>query len=259
VWVDIDQILANPRQPREHFHDEGLGELARSIQSHGVLQPVVVRRAGSGYQLIAGERRWRAAQRAGLVKMPAIVRDAAEDRVLEMALIENLQRQDLNPVEEARAFWSLVDELGLTQEEISQRVGKPRASISNSLRILKLPESVQNLVRRGVLSAGHAKVLSGLSSAQEQTELAREVQKRGLSVRDLERLLTRRGRAAGRASRKSRPRTDPNTTKAEDDLKRALATQVRIERRGKGGSVVIEFYDEEELHRLYSLFMDAAQ
>ncbi len=259
LWVSLDQILANPRQPREEFNDEALEELARSIQSHGVLQPVVVRRGSAGYQLIAGERRWRAAQKAGLSRMPAIVRDAAEDQLLEMALIENLQRQDLNPIEEAQAFSKLLDELGLTQEEVSRRVGKPRASIANSLRILKLPEIVQDLVRRGILSAGHAKVLSGLSNPKDQIEFAKEAGKRGMSVRDLERSLTRHNRPAGSKSREVRARTDPNTAKAEDDLKRALATQVRIERRGKGGSVVIDFYDEEELHRLYSLFVGVEQ
>lgn len=257
LWVGLDQILANPRQPREEFHDEALDELARSIRNHGVLQPVVVRRASKGYQLIAGERRWRAAQKAGLSRVPAIIRDAAEDQLLEIALIENLQRQDLNPVEEAQAFSRLIDELGLTQEEVSKRLGKPRASVANSLRILKLPEIVQSLVRRGVLSAGHAKVLSGLSNPQDQIELAKEAEKRGMSVRDLERSLARHSRPASSKRREARTRTDPNTAKAEDDLKRALATQVRIERRGKGGSVIIDFYDEEELHRLYSLFVGA--
>ncbi len=257
VWIGLDQILANPRQPRKEFHDEALNELARSIQNHGVLQPVVVRRASKGYQLIAGERRWRAAQKAGLSRVPAIIRDAAEDQLLEIALIENLQRQDLNPVEEARAFSSLIDELGLTQEEVSKRVGKSRASVANSLRILKLPEIIQDLLRRGTLSAGHAKVLLGLSHPQDQIRLAKAAAKRGMSVRDLERSLARHSRLDGSKRREARTHTDPNTAKAEDDLKRALATQVRITRRGKGGSVIIDFYDEEDLHRLYSLFVGA--
>jgi len=261
VWVDLDQIVANPRQPREAFEEERLEELAQSIQQHGVIQPVVVRRDKLGYQLVAGERRWRAAQKAGLRKLPAIVRKVSDDRALDMALIENIQRQDLNPVEEAQAFHRLLEEFALTQEEVARRVGMKRASISNSLRILKLPDEIQDGLRRGALSAGHAKVLSGLDSPEEQVRLAREVEKRDLSVRSLEDLIARgQKRSRPRASATATPeRLDPNTARAAEQLTRALGTRVRIQRRGKRGALVLEFYNEEDLQRLYGLLLDAAR
>jgi ParB family chromosome partitioning protein len=261
VWVDLDQIVANPRQPREAFEEERLEELAQSIQQHGVIQPVVVRRDKLGYQLVAGERRWRAAQKAGLRKLPAIVRKVSDDRALDMALIENIQRQDLNPVEEAQAFHRLLEEFALTQEEVARRVGMKRVSITNSLRILKLPDEIQDRLRRGTLSAGHAKVLSGLDSPGEQVRLAREVEKRDLSVRSLEDLIARGQKRSGpRASAAATPeRLDPNTTRAAEQLTRALGTRVRIQRHGKRGALVLEFYNEEDLQRLYGLLLDAAR
>lgn len=253
VWLDLDQITTNPMQPRESFDDEGLEELAQSIQQNGVVQPVVVRRDKLGYQLIAGERRWRAAQKAGLRKLPAIVRRVSEERVLDLALVENIQRQDLNPLEEAHAFQMLIENFGLTQEEVGRRLGKKRATVTNSLRILKLPDDVQDRIRRGILSAGHAKILSGLPSAEEQVRLAREVEKRALSVRALEIRV-----AKGRAAARPRP-ADPNTARAAEVLTRAVGTKVRIERRGKGGALVLEFYSEEDLQRLYGLILEAAR
>jgi ParB family chromosome partitioning protein len=261
VWLDLDQVLANPQQPRESFGEEELEELARSIQQNGVVQPVVVRREKTGYQLIAGERRWRAAQRAGLRKLPAIVRRVSDDRILDLALIENLLRQDLNPVEEARGFQKLIEEHGLTQEEVARRLGMKRTTISNSLRILKLPSEVLDMVRRGALSAGHAKVISGIPEPAEQARLAHEVERRGLSVRGLELLVARvQGKAAPGAARPAAaPRLDPNTLRAAENLTRALGTRARIERRANGGALVLEFYSEEELQRLYTLLMDAAR
>jgi ParB family chromosome partitioning protein len=261
VWLDLDQVITNPVQPRESFDEAELEELARSIQQNGIVQPVVVRRDKTGYQLIAGERRWRAAQRAGLRKLPAIVRRVPDDRILDLALIENLLRQDLNPVEEARGFQRLVDEHGLTQEEVARRLGMKRATIANSLRILKLEGWVLEKVRRGALSAGHAKVLSGIASPADQVRLAREAEKRGLSVRGLEILVARReAKSAASSARPAAARgLDPNTQRAAENLTRALGTRVRIERRGKGGAVVLEFYSEEELQRLYSLILDAAR
>jgi ParB family chromosome partitioning protein len=261
VWLDLDQLITNPAQPRESFGEEELEELARSIQQNGVVQPVVVRRDKTGYQLIAGERRWRAAQKAGLRKLPAIVRRVSDDRILDLALIENLLRQDLNPVEEARGFQRLVDEHGLTQEEVARRLGMKRTTISNSLRILKLDSDVLDKVRRGILSAGHAKVLSGVADAADQVSLAREVEKRGLSVRGLEILVSRRQEKAASSPARSAParKLDPNTLRAAENLTRALGTRVRIERHGKGGAVILEYYSEEELQRLYSLILDAAR
>ncbi|MEE9217958.1 MAG: ParB/RepB/Spo0J family partition protein [Acidobacteriota bacterium] len=259
LWVDLDRIMTNPRQPRKRFGEEGLEALARSIRDHGMLQPILIRRELKGYQLVAGERRWRAAQKAGLRKVPAILRDTTDDRVLEVALVENLQREDLNPVEEAKAYEWLVKELNLTQEEVASRVGRQRATVANSLRILKLPEEVQEIIRRDQLSAGHAKVLSGMEDAAEQIRVARLAQRRGLSVRALERLVARDSKAKAPARSKENPCLDPNTVRAVQNLKRALGTQVRIERRAKGGSLIVEFYDEEDLHRLYTLLLAAAR
>lgn len=260
IWLDLDQIVTNPLQPREEFSDEGIEELAQSIQQNGVVQPIVVRRERLGYQLVAGERRWRAAQKAGLRKLPAIVRKVADDRLLDLALIENIQRQDLNPVEEARAFQRLIDSLNLTQEEVARRLGKKRVSVSNSLRILKLPDEVLDRLRRGALSAGHAKVLAGLATSAEQLKFARQVEKRGLSVRGLENLVARgQGKPAPQTTREAAARTDPNTARAAELLTRALGTRVRIERRGGRGRVVLEFYGEEELQRLYTLLLESGR
>lgn len=243
--IPVAAIRPNPLQPRRQFSQESLQELAASLKTHGFLQPVVVAPAEGGYVLIAGERRWRAAQLAGLSKVPAVVHQADTDgERLALALIENLQREDLTPIEEARAYLQLRTELGLSQEEIAERVGKDRSTVANALRLLSLPLSVQAMVDEGRLSAGHARTLAGLADAQRQEELAQRCVAEGWSVRELERRLRP-------PERKTRPAKDPETLAAEDRLALALGTRVAIHRRRRGGEIRIAFASETELIRLY--------
>ena len=246
--LDIDLLVPNPRQPRAQIDEQRLEELAQSIRGHGVIQPIVVRRAGDQYEIVAGERRWRAAQRAGLLKVPVTMRDVADDQLLEVALIENIQREDLNPIEEAQAYRRLSDELAMSQEAIAAAVGKDRATIANYIRLLRLPVEVRNDVASGALSMGHARALVPLPDDAAQRRIAREVVSRGLSVRETEAL-------ARRETTPSVPppprRVDPNTRAAEDRLKLSLGTRVRILRKGAGGRIEIDFGNEEELQRLY--------
>ena len=230
------------------------------MRNRGVLQPVIVREAAAGsYELIAGERRWRAAQIAGLLKVPAIVKDVSDDALLELALIENLQREELNPLEEAHAYQTLVDELELTQQEVADRVGKPRATIANALRLLNLAPDVQALVRSGKLSAGHAKALVSITKPAEQIQLARRIASDGLSVRQAELLAARTIRiTAARAPRKA-VRRDPNVAAAEEALQKALGTRVRIVQGKKGGRLELHYFSDEELERLYQIVLAASK
>jgi len=251
--VDTDLLRPNRFQPRTEMNDERIDELARSIKAQGIIQPIVVRRADGGYEIVAGERRWRAAQRAGLLKVPVVVRDIPEDRLLAVALIENIQRQDLNPIEEAHAYRRLADEFNLTQEQIADAVGKDRSSIANTVRLLRLPQEVRGNVASGALSMGHARALLGISDEQALLSLARAVAERNLSVRDTEALI--RKAQAPVPSREPAP-TDVHTRAAEEKLRLALGTRVKIARRGKGGRVEIEFSNEDELQRIYELLTD---
>jgi ParB family chromosome partitioning protein len=259
VELDIDRIVPNLRQPRQSFDEQALDELARSLQRDGMLQPVIVRQSNGGYELIAGERRWRAAQRAGLLKITAIIREVADERVLELALVENLQREELNPLEEAHAYQMLLDELALTQQEVADRVGKQRATIANALRILNLPGEVQQLIRDRMLSAGHAKALAALANAESQIGLAKRIVNDGLSVRQVEALVARG--AAQRSVRSVRRDVtrDPNILAAEESLQTAVGTKVRIHQARKGGRIEIHFYSDEEMERVYQLIMDATK
>lgn len=249
--VDLDLLTPNAFQPRVQFDEVRLDELAQSIRAHGVIQPIIVRRRGRTYEIIAGERRWRAAQRAGLLRVPVIVRDVPDEKLLEVALIENIQREDLNPIDEAQAYRRLSDEFHLTQDDIAAAVGKDRSSIANYLRLLKLPEEVREDVARGALSMGHARAVLGLEHAEQQVRAAREVVDKGLSVRQTEALVRRV--AAGPAARAPRVGevADVHTRQAEEKLRFALGTRVRIVRKGAGGRIEIEFVSEDELHRLY--------
>jgi len=230
------------------------------MKRDGILQPVVVRPQGDDqYELIAGERRWRAAQIAGLLKIPAIVREVADDRLLEVALIENVQREELNPIEEARAYQALVRDLGLTQEEVARRVGKRRSTVANALRLLNLPEEIQDRVRSGAISAGHAKVLAAISSRELQLSLADRASGEGLSVRQIELLATRAGASRKTtAGRKPKDR-DPNVVAAEESLQSALGTKVRIVQARKGGRLELHFFSDEELSRVYDLILRATK
>jgi ParB family chromosome partitioning protein len=246
--VDIDLLRPNKFQPRTRMDDGRIEELSRSIRANGVIQPIVVRKADSGYEIVAGERRWRASQRAGLHKVPIVVRDIPDDRLLAAALIENIQREDLNPIEEANAYRRLADEFGLTQEQIAESVGKDRSSVANYVRLLKLPDAVRDHVASGVLSMGHARALLSLPDAATQLRIGQDVVDRKLSVRETEALVKR---TLNPPPKKPEVDKDVHTRAAEERLRFALGTRVRIERKGKGGRIEIDFGDENELHRLY--------
>jgi ParB family chromosome partitioning protein len=254
--VDIDRLSPNELQPRMQFDDEKLEELARSITAKGIIQPILVRPlSGGAYRIIAGERRWRAAQRAGLLKVPVVVREVAEgsdQQLLELALIENVQRENLNPLDEAIAYQRLADQFSLTQEQIAAAVGKDRSSVANFMRLLKLPEEVRSDLAAGTLTMGHARTLLSLPDEAAQRHAAREVISRSLSVRDTEALVKRlSGPAPTRAPKPSPPVNDVHTRAAEDRMRFALGAKVRIVRRGEGGSIEIAFESEAELNRLY--------
>jgi ParB family chromosome partitioning protein len=252
--VDIDRLRPNPYQPRGAFDDASLDELARSVRANGVIQPIVARPVPDGYEIIAGERRWRAAQRAGLLRVPVVVRDVPDAKVLEVALIENIQREDLNPVEEARAYKRLADDFHLTQDAIADAVGKDRSSIANYTRLLRLPVDVLNDVAAGALSMGHARALLSLPDGAAQRRASRDVIARGLSVRDTELLVKKLGEPEPPA--RPAKTTDANTRAAEERLRFVLGTPVRIVRKGKGGRIEVEFTSEEELNRIYEQIAD---
>ena len=263
--VDVDQISPSEHQPRHRFEDTRLDELAQSIKANGVIQPIVVRRVDDGYRIIAGERRWRAAQRAGLTRVPVVIKDVAagsDAQLLEMALIENIQREDLNPIDQAAAYEKLSSEFGMTQEEIAAAVGKDRSSVANHMRLLKLPQEVRDEVAAGRLSMGHARALIAIADEGSQRQIAREVIARNLSVRETEAMVNRMGRAAPFDSAQGRPGkatpavTDVHTRAAEEKLRMTLGTRVRISRKGKGGRIEIDFGSEDELQRLYEHLVD---
>ena len=246
--IDIDLLTPNPRQPRAHMDESRLEQLAQSIRSHGIIQPILVRRVGDRREIIAGERRWRAAQRAGLLKVPVVYRDVPDEKLLEVALIENIQREDLNAIEEAQAYRRLADEFQMSQEAIAAAVGKDRATVANYMRLLRLPAEVRNDLASGALSMGHARALVTLSDEHAQRRVAREVVSRGLSVREAEAMARRELNPTMPPPPK---RVDPNTRAAENQLKVALGTRVRIIRKGEGGRIEIDYNNEEELQRLY--------
>ncbi len=246
--VPIEQIAPNPFQPRTRFDDATLKELADSIRATGVLQPVLIRHAADGgYQLVAGERRLRAAQLAGLEGIPAIIREVDDKEMLELAIIENVQREDLNPIDEAKGYQALVSRVGLTHDDISQRVGKHRTAITNALRLLALPVEVQDMVSRGTLTAGHARAVLALDSPGDQLATARYVQAKGFSVRRTEALINRKLRRRHTRVRASRP---IEISDWENKLQRRFATRVTIKARRKGGRVEFEYYSREDLERL---------
>lgn len=256
--VDVDAIVPGPMQPRTHFDEGSLEGLADSIRTHGIVQPLLVRRQGDRYELIAGERRWRAARLAGLSKVPVVLRDVPDKDLLEIALIENIQRENLNPIEEAQAYRRLIENVGLTQEALAARVGRDRSYITNFLRLLKLPDDLQQLVVEGRLSTGHARTIIGLTHVDLQRRVARQVIDGGLSVRATEHLVRK---AAAGAPTKTAVAVDPNIRAAETKLRRALGTQVRIvQLRGEGqGKVEISFFSNQDLDRIYNLLLSASQ
>ena len=257
--VPIDLIDPSSLQPRTIFDDAKLDELARSISANGVVQPVLLRRKGNRFELIAGERRWRAAQRAGLTRVPAVLRDVSDEKVLEIAIIENIQREDLNPIEEAGAYKKLIDTLGLTQEMVAERVGRDRSYITNYLRLLRLPGDLQELLQVGRLSTGHARTLLGLDDVNLQRRIARKIIEQDLSVRATERLvrLSSESRRPGVKAARQQQEGDANVRAAESKLRRHFGTQVRIVQPpgGETGKIELEFYNHGDLHRLYKLLL----
>lgn len=253
-YIPVDRIRPGPYQPRQAVDPQELEELAESVRSHGVLQPILVRPAADGYEVVAGERRWRAARMAGLETVPAVVRQVGDLQALAVALVENLQRQDLNPVERARAYRRLVEEFGLTQEEVARTVGRSQPSVANTLRLLSLPPEVLSLVERGELSEAHARVLLSVEDPQQRLALARRAADARMPVRELAREASPRVPQEGRRRGKAR---DPNLEALEDALRSRLATQVRVRRTRKGGVLEIEFYSDEDLARICEAVLGA--
>ena len=252
--IDIDLIEPSPYQPRTRFREEALEELARSIQSSGIIQPLVVRPIGNRFQLIAGERRWRAAQRAGLTKVSAIVRQVPDELALEMTLVENIQREDLNAIEAARAFERLMDEFQLTQEMVAERTGKDRATVANSVRLLKLEPTIQDWIEEGKLTAGHGRALLAVADSPLRMRYAQRAARGGLTVRQIERLGSRRARGASTATE---IHVDANIRAAIDELQRQLGTKVLLRQKTKmrPGQLVIEYYDDAQLMGIYDRLM----
>jgi ParB family chromosome partitioning protein len=257
--IDVDLIEPNPEQPRARFDERHLEDLARSIKANGIVQPIVVRRKDGRYQIIAGERRWRATQRAGLRKIPAVIRDIPDEKLLELALVENIQRQELNAIEEANAYRKLIDYIGLTQEMVAERVGKDRTLIATSIRLLKLPNDVQRHIIEGNLSAGHGRALLMTDDPKIQRVVAQSAVDMGLSVRETEKAIKRAGRKDRQTveSKNVTAQIDPNVKSAETKLTRVLSTKVSIISSGRraGGKIEIEYYNTDDLDRLFTMLV----
>jgi len=253
-YIDIEAIRPNARQPRRDMDDGKLKELALSIEAKGLIQPLVVRRADEGYEIIAGERRWRAAGLAGLDQVPVLISEASDAEALELALIENIQREDLNPIEEAAAYRQLTEEFGLTQEETAARVGKDRATVANYMRLLLLPVEIQDDLRAGRVTMGHARAYLGVKGRAAQMKVHRRVMAGGLSVRETEALVSRAS-GAERKPKRAPAALEPHLADLVEKLKQRLSTQVRVRGSGKRGRMEIEYYTEEELSRLADLLL----
>ena len=249
--VDIDLIEPSPYQPRTHFREEALAELAQSIQVSGIIQPLVLRRVGARYQLLAGERRWRAAQRAGLSRVPAVIRDVSDEAALEITLVENIQREDLNPIEEARAYERLMNEFHLTQEEVAAKTGKDRATIGNATRLLRLEKQILELIEDGRLSAGHGRALLAITDPQLRLSLAQSASRGRMTVRQLERSASRKARAV--APQPTESQFDANTRAAIEQMEHMLGMRVRLRQptENRPGELAIEYHEESQLVWLY--------
>lgn len=252
LYVDINNIKPNTTQPRKSFDEEKLEELASSIERHGLIQPIVLRQSGKGYEIVAGERRWRAARIVGLKEVPCIVKELTDEENMLLAIIENMQREDLNPIEEAEGLKQMIDTYGLTQEQVSYSVGKSRPYITNSLRLLKLPSKVQELTAEGKLTTGHARAIASVKEQSRQIELAVKAAEGGLSVRQIEKLAKENKKQKGRSENIAAGKS-ADEKRVEEDLKNVLGTRVSLNRKGKKGRIEIEFYSDEELERLIEL------
>jgi ParB family chromosome partitioning protein len=251
--IEIEKIFPNPSQPRKHFSEESLNQLAASISEQGIIQPIIVSRAGDGtFTVVAGERRWRAAAIAQSKKIPCIIRDESAEESFEISLIENIQREELNPIETAAAFLRIMEEQGLTQEELSQKIGKQRATVANYLRLLSLPDEIKSFVISGALSMGHAKGILSLPAQSSQLEAAHIVVKNALSVRETENLCKKLS-AAATSVKNPEPAKDPHIAGVEDELIRSLGTKVRIYHKGKTGRIEIDYYSMDDLNRIIDI------
>jgi ParB family transcriptional regulator, chromosome partitioning protein len=257
--IDLDLIVPNSEQPRTRFTEGNLEELTQSIKANGIVQPIILRRNGTRYEIVAGERRWRAAQKAGLQKIPALIKDVSDDKLLELALVENIQRQELNPIEEAKAYRKLIDNIGLTQELVAERVGKNRTVITTFLRLLKLPDDIQKLIEEEKISAGHARALLMAEDTDTQRRIARMVLEMSLSVRETEKAVKRISKQNTQPTENKAVtrKHDANAKAAETKLRRHLGTNVNIipDGKGTGGKIEIEYYGETDLDRIYNLIL----
>lgn len=257
--VAVDAIVVNPYQPRKEFSDEKIGELAESIRIHGIIQPLLVREWNGQYQLIAGERRLRAAKLVGLTEVPVVIKDFSDQTMMEIALVENIQRENLNPIEEAEAFRRLMDEFSLTQEDVAKKVGRSRSAVANTLRLLNLPQEVRDDLAQGTLTMGHARALLGLTSEVSQKDAWQRIQLHNLSVRETEELIRQLNnppdvsRETSKSPVKNKPlaQRDPNILELEDELQEVLGTKVLIKPAGAGGKIEIQYYSAEEFERIY--------
>lgn len=258
IEIDIDLISPNPEQPRTHFAEENLEELTQSIRANGVVQPIVVRQRGNGYEIVAGERRWRASQRAELRRIPAVVKEVSDDKMLELALVENIQRQELNPIEEAKAYSKLIEQLELTQEVVAERVGKSRTVVTTAIRLLRLPAEVLREIEQGRISAGHGRALLMTTDPMIQRQVANSIIDFGLSVRETEKTVKRLSKSPQVTDKKQITRVvDANVKAAETRLMRTLSTNVKIkpDKKGIGGKIEIEYYSVDDLDRIYRLII----
>jgi len=252
LYCGIEEIIPNRSQPRKHFDESKLQELAESIKEKGILEPLIVRRTDQGYELIVGERRWRAAQKAGLKEVPVIVKEVEGREVLEISLIENLQREDLNPIEAAEAFKHLIEEFNLSQEDLSKRIGKDRTTITNTLRLLKLPLEVRNQLLQNRITSGHARAILSLESKEKQKELCALIIKKGLSVREAESIAKRWAEKPKKSITPVKPKGDLESqlSSLQDSMRKYLGTKVHITQKGKRGKIEIEYYSHEDLERI---------
>lgn len=258
IEIDIDLISPNPEQPRTHFAEQNLEELTQSIRANGVVQPIVVRQRGNRYEIVAGERRWRASQRAELRRIPAVVKEVSDDKMLELALVENIQRQELNPIEEAKAYSKLIEQLELTQEVVAERVGKSRTVVTTAIRLLRLPAEVLREIEQGRISAGHGRALLMTTDPMIQRQVANSIIDFGLSVRETEKTVKRLAKSPQTTDKKNVTRVvDANVKAAETRLMRTLSTNVKIkpDKKGIGGKIDIEYYSVDDLDRIYQLII----
>lgn len=253
--LPLEQIVPNTHQPRKEFDDEKLNELVASIQQNGVIQPIVVQRQGEGYQLICGERRWRASQKAGRKDIPVVIRDVTDTESLQLALIENIHRQDLNPIEEAEAYQRLVQDHGLTQDEVAQQVGKNRATVANTLRLLKLSKAIKDDLASGRLSMGHARALLAIGNERDREDARQQAVRKGLNVRQLEQMAQRLSQPTTSRPEKKSAQKDVFINDLEKQFQRALGTKVSVNAGKKGGQVVIQYYDNDDLQRIHDMII----